>query len=387
MFAALCDLLGRASCVCDKLPSAEMSEASGNGACFFKASSSNAMLVCLRLRDGARAAFIAPEDVCVTVFGADTVPLSVRTQARLASSGCICIEYALVDALAMAPKRLRVCVHACGVPVLDARIPVEFNGRTGGHQCGQHVIEGCYHIAVHPAGTHLAAAIYAHDAVFVYALPDMQRVAILGGRGTGPGVFQFPRGLCFVDDGSILVCDYENSRVQHLTLDGTWVATYEVQLPRCIALHGDALVIGSCQSAGVHVLSLRSHAQQHRWLIGVSVFAVTFVNATTLAITTHSPNTLATITLRTLDGVMTRLIASGILACGLAVSTDGCLLVSDYNRARVGVYLPDGDELVETPFAAHASEEIPHAIAIHAARAYVCTVHRFAFTSTICVFE
>lgn len=64
------------------------------------------------------------------------------------------------------------------------------------------------------------------NAVTVYQLPSGKVQASFGGRGSKPGQLQNPQGVCFTEDGSVLVVDRENRRIQDFNVvDGTFVRT------------------------------------------------------------------------------------------------------------------------------------------------------------------
>ncbi len=50
--------------------------------------------------------------------------------------------------------------------------------------------------------------------------PEGKPLRVLGGSGRGPGQFAYPYGLMGLDDGSLLVCEYGNNRVQRLSRAG-----------------------------------------------------------------------------------------------------------------------------------------------------------------------
>lgn len=55
-----------------------------------------------------------------------------------------------------------------------------------------------------------------------------QRVDIIGAPGTGPGQLSYPYDIVLQPDGSVLVAEYGNNRVQHLARDGTCLGLYGV---------------------------------------------------------------------------------------------------------------------------------------------------------------
>ena len=222
----------------------------------------------------------------------------------------------------------------------------------------------------------------------VFALPDFQFIGKLGKKGAGPTELNAPRGLCFTDAGTLLIADYGNDCVRHWTMDGSWIASYPVDKPWCIAAHGDTIVVGCC-GTGVHMLSLKSEAVVRKWLTlgGGYISAIAFVNATTFAVSCYHGYP---INLYTLEGVMKAPIA--IRSHGLAVCANGYLLALDYCQKRVRVFSPTGDELSTAPFSAYSFQGRPLSIALHAEHAYVYLQdddfdEDYGKLTRICVFE
>ena len=53
--------------------------------------------------------------------------------------------------------------------------------------------------------------------------PKGEKIRSFGSKGSGDGLFQFPRGVAVYDDGSILVVDSDNHRIQKFTSDGKFI--------------------------------------------------------------------------------------------------------------------------------------------------------------------
>jgi DNA-binding beta-propeller fold protein YncE len=51
-------------------------------------------------------------------------------------------------------------------------------------------------------------------------------IDVWGGPGTKPGEFFYPYDLAIASDGTILIVEYKNNRIQRLDRDGTWIASW-----------------------------------------------------------------------------------------------------------------------------------------------------------------
>ena len=60
---------------------------------------------------------------------------------------------------------------------------------------------------------HFLITSFSSDTVMVYTLGG-QLVHEFGGRGSDPGRFNVPNGICVDDSGAVYVADYGNKRVQ-----------------------------------------------------------------------------------------------------------------------------------------------------------------------------
>jgi DNA-binding beta-propeller fold protein YncE len=76
-------------------------------------------------------------------------------------------------------------------------------------------------LAVGPAGDLYVADGYGNARIHRFA-PDGRLLQSWGEPGSGPGQFHIPHGLAVARDGTILVADRENSRVQLFSADGAY---------------------------------------------------------------------------------------------------------------------------------------------------------------------
>lgn len=69
----------------------------------------------------------------------------------------------------------------------------------------------------------MAVSNYDSYHITLYSLPSCEPIRIVGGEGSGPGQFDYPHKLCFTPDGTLLVSEWENQRLQDVTLAGEHV--------------------------------------------------------------------------------------------------------------------------------------------------------------------
>ena len=299
----------------------------------------------------------------------------------------IVLQYALGDDCdrLTSTALLRVCVRVCGVLLADVQVSAAtFDGRSAGRLCGQHQLVSAISIAVHPRGTHLVSS--RNHSLDVYELPDMNLMFSLGSHGDSQANLNSPLSLCFTDAGTLLVDDYLNNRIQHWTLEGLSIASYAFQgyLSRCVASRGNLFIVGT--NDGARICSLENGAVLHAWINpDCDVYAAVFVDADTLAVS----NTMQmTIDLYTLNGMLLKQLAVGIMSYGIAACTNGCILVTDFHKNCVRVFEPDGTELTTSPLTAHKFRLPPKSIVLCEERAYVLEMGLGGiFHYRICMFE
>ena len=109
-----------------------------------------------------------------------------------------------------------------------------------------------YGMAVTPDGRYMAVSYLHEHKLRVYRIEADGALTLLhtfGGMGAGPKQFYFPFKLCLAPNGNLLVCDFENNRVQELTGPGeaepAHVRDIEVAKANAIAVHGDMVAVGT----------------------------------------------------------------------------------------------------------------------------------------------
>ena len=368
LLTALCECCR----ICTELPDAATTLTTSDNT-FHRPGAANLITIYPRLRNGAPAAYIYPDDVQLTVFDANYGRQRVHVRMDIARHDhMIALRYTLGDECDPSILELRVRVHVCGVLLVDARVrEAAFDGRTAGRICGQYTLRNkAYKIAVHPAGTHLVAInAYPPHSLNVYKIPTMEFLATIGSYGSGPTNLNAPGGLCFTDAGTLLVADSYNARVQHWTLEGSCIASFVTQRPCLhVASRGDIFVTGT--NDGVRVCSLEDGKVLHAWTIHgtFSSRIAAFVDAETLVI-----SSLKSAFLYTLDGKLLSQFAVIIMPpTSLVTCADGCILMTELGTRRIRVFASNGVELSGTSmFAKHIFQSPAKSIALYKECAYV----------------
>lgn len=69
-------------------------------------------------------------------------------------------------------------------------------------------------------GRHLAVSNFNTDMITVYSTADGSVVTEFGGRGSAHGQFNYPEKMCITPRNTLLVAEFDNNRVQEVTLAG-----------------------------------------------------------------------------------------------------------------------------------------------------------------------
>lgn len=101
---------------------------------------------------------------------------------------------------------------------------------------------GCTNLTVAPTGELYVADGYGNCRVHRLSA-EGEVLESWGGIGIGPGEFHLPHAICATADGTLLVGDRENERIQVFDLDGTYRTEWtDVQRPSDIAVDASGLV-------------------------------------------------------------------------------------------------------------------------------------------------
>ena len=85
---------------------------------------------------------------------------------------------------------------------------------------------------------------------------------MIGAAGRGPGELAYPYDVCVLDDGTLLVCEFGNNRIQRFSTDGRCLGVYgrggagggELQYPWGIDDSGEAIFVLDSGNNRVHVI-------------------------------------------------------------------------------------------------------------------------------------
>jgi len=108
-------------------------------------------------------------------------------------------------------------------------------------------------LAISSDGSLMVACDSEADQLEIFRTEDGSHVRSLGGRGTGPGEFCYPLGLCMTPHNTVLVAEYSNTRIQEVTLEGAHVKFIPLNLPPYrVAVHGDVMAVCFGMSIVLH---------------------------------------------------------------------------------------------------------------------------------------
>ena len=92
--------------------------------------------------------------------------------------------------------------------------------------------------------------------------PAGEPLRVIGTAGRGQGELAYPYDVCVLDDGTLLVCEFGNNRIQRFSPDGSFLGTYgrvgsadgELQYPWGIDAAGETIFVLDSGNNRVQVL-------------------------------------------------------------------------------------------------------------------------------------
>jgi 6-phosphogluconolactonase (cycloisomerase 2 family) len=211
----------------------------------------------------------------------------------------------------------------------------------------------------------MAVSSYAEDNLRVYRLEADGTATLLHTIGTRVGArpkqFNRPCKMCLMLTGNLLVCEYDNDRVQELTGLGEAEPQHVRFIPiigaRSIALHGDTLAVGTgrgciellSNASGALIRSISSMGSEPGQ-IGRICTGVRFTPDGQFIVAAEFENERLSM-FRVSDGGFVKDIGAGVVADGskdVLFAPNGELLVADLGNHRVCVFCTDGDTLLRT---------------------------------------
>lgn len=82
---------------------------------------------------------------------------------------------------------------------------------------------------------------------------------VFGSRGGGDAQFNYPHGVCFGRDNTLLVCDTGNNRVQELSLGGAFIRAFPCGGCFVISTNGAVIAIGGSSRDAGNIASLHDY--------------------------------------------------------------------------------------------------------------------------------
>jgi DNA-binding beta-propeller fold protein YncE len=115
-------------------------------------------------------------------------------------------------------------------------------------------------LAVHELSSVMAVSNKGNHTVSLFGLSTGNKIGMFGTKGSGPGQFNEPWKLCFTPEGTLLVAEYGNSRLQEVTAEGAHVRYF---LPRSGVPAGRVVGVAANED---HVV-VSQHGENHRILV------------------------------------------------------------------------------------------------------------------------
>ncbi len=211
--------------------------------------------------------------------------------------------------------------------------------------------------AVSSDGTTMAASFPDLHQIRVYrTVPEFEELRRFGQLGASPCEFTYPQRLCFTDTGTLLVCDYGNHRVQHLSIAGEHLSSLTVDGPMSVAVHGMTVAVGTSNGT-IELHDLETAELIRRFgsngdgpgQIGVCATGIRFSANGDYLVAVEADN--SRVSHFTTFGIFVK--HSGIGLFAQDDDKDVCfggsaeILVADCNHHRICMFSPDGDTLVK----------------------------------------
>lgn len=376
-----------------ELPDGAASTVSGRGVTCFASSGAgaahNLVLVHPRLSCGTLAEYVKPDDVQLFLEDDSGLCIDVDVTVGCAAGAGLQLTYAVS---ADQVRKLNLSITVCGVSIGPTfEIHLGYNALSGTRRvdCFE-VGRDAFGMAVHVdprARTHLMAVSFdpKNQVHVIRMTPPIARLQVIGETGAEPANFSQPWRLCFADDGTMLVCDCNNHRVQRLTVAGEHLSSFDVKWPISIAVHGDTIAVGTDSgdllveihslTTGARIRCFGSRSLGSGQIGGYAIgLRFTLDGSCILVAEADTPY----VSLFTVAGLFLKRIGAGVLASGwkdVAFSAAGEIIVADSEANCICVFSSDGETLLKTWFSESDDVHIrfvePFAIAVAGPRLYV----------------
>ena len=344
----------------------------------------NVVLVYPRVSSCALAEYVKPADVRLWLWDETESSIDAHVTVERFADGGLKLMYAVA---AYCVSELGVSVTVCGVAIgPDVIVQAGYdaiNGTNHDVSCDVGTIDKTG-MAVNAEGTMMAVSYEKPftDVDVFHLIPSFERLSVIGRKGTGPAECKIPRRLCFTDDDTILVCDWDNNRVQQLTVAGEYLSSIAVQEPYSIAVYDDTVAVGTTVGT-IEIHSLATGELIRRFgspgdgpgQIGYWATGIRFTFDGSSLLVAEYRN--CRLSLFTVDGIFVRHIGVGVLGDGwmdVTFGAGGDIIVADCDNHRICVFSPDGDTLMKT-WGSEGTEDCqfhsPQALAVSGTYLYV----------------
>ena len=221
-----------------------------------------------------------------------------------------------------------------------------------------------YGMVVTPDGCYMAVSFINEHKLRVYRIEANGALTLLhtfGGYGAGPKQFLYATNMCLAPNGTLLVCDFGNNRLQELTglgeAEPAHVRDINIARAATIAVHGDMVAFGTFDApvvllsyaSGAIIRTFGSHGTG-RGNIGAQPGGLRFTLDGVYILVAEGTNKRLS-KFRVSDGAFVDFYCEGQVSNGfkdVEIAPSGEVIVADESAHRVCVFSSDGRTLLRT---------------------------------------
>ena len=315
----------------------------------------NTIEVWCRDSDGKLAEWISEQDVLIRVTNFEGSCVGRQTDTKVVETGLVQVQY-VVDDRSVKELLLHVSVRdtsLCDTPWkvgvlglgqirVDAR-PLKTSEL---HETGRHSL------AVTQDGQYFIVSNESDHGLSVYSMESGRCIRKFGEKGLEPGQFNGPYRICATPNGTLLVAEYANKRIQEVTLTGEHVRFFGIgQLGNgsffSICIQGDIVAVGKYEMSAeerIFLFNYSSGALIRKFgSCGGDEGKTTYI--TGLSISPDGKRLLvceyaSRLTLFSVDGTFITTIGAGLCGTGFkdVLYLDSCIFVADSDKHFIRVF-------------------------------------------------